>query len=74
MDYSDIRKIVEETDPARVQIYLDTRRWILLDTAPGRDAEGRPYFLYSLGWYGPYDPEFPEDDASEFPVFPVVLD
>lgn len=60
MDYSDIRKIVEEINPERVNRYLATRRWTILGIASGMSSEGIAYFSYSLGWYGPYDPEFPD--------------
>ena len=61
-------KIVEETDVARVNKYLATKRWTVLTCAPGQREDKSAYILYSLGWWGPIDPEFPEDDHSEFPV------
>lgn len=70
MDMSDIKKVVESTDTRDVNAYLATRRWTVLACAPGQMESGEAYYLYSLGWYGPYDPEFPEDDHSEFPDLP----
>ena len=70
MDYSDVRKVVEETDRARVQAYLDTGRWSILAVAPGQQEDRSAYFLYCLGWFGPDDPEFPDEDDSEFPRLP----
>lgn len=68
MDYSNIIKIAEETDKKRVQKYLDTKRWTILAVAPGTREDGSAYAMYSLGWWGPHDPEFPENDHTEFPV------
>ncbi|HIW17017.1 MAG TPA: hypothetical protein H9689_06090 [Firmicutes bacterium] len=68
MDYSEIVKVVEEEDVTRVNKYLKTGRWVMLGVAAGMRDDKTAYFLYSLGWYGPYDPEFPEDDTSEFPA------
>ena len=70
MDYSDVRRVVEETDPERVQVYLDTGRWGVLAVAPGQREDRSAYCLYSLGWFGPLDPELPDEDTSEFPAFP----
>ena len=70
MDYSDVRKVVEETDLARVQAYLDTGRWSILAVAPGQQEDKSAYILYCLGWHGPDDPEFPDEDTSEFPRLP----
>ena len=66
-DYSGILKVVQETDVERVQKYLDTKRWGILSIAPGQWSDHSAYQLFALGWYGPYDPEFPENDQSEFP-------
>ena len=73
MDYSDVRRVVEEIDPERVQVYLDTGRWRVLAVAPGQREDGSAYCLYSLGWLGPLDPELPDADTSEFPVFPDAI-
>lgn len=67
MDWSKIKKVVELYDPAVVNRYLNTRRWVILSTAPGQLEDKSPCTLYSLGWYGPRDPEYPEEDTSEFP-------
>ncbi|MBD5162171.1 MAG: hypothetical protein HDT14_09195 [Oscillibacter sp.] len=67
-DYSCIVKVVQETDVDRVQKYLDTQRWVILSIAPGQLPDRTAYQLFALGWYGPYDPEFPERDHSEFPL------
>jgi len=66
MDYSEIKKVVEMKDVEKVNRYLATGRWVLLGDAPGQYANKESYHLYSLGWLGPYDPEFPENDNSEF--------
>lgn len=63
MDYSDIKKVVEETNVEIVQKYLDTGRWRVLAVAPGYREDGSAYHLYALGWYGPVD----GSDHSEFP-------
>lgn len=70
MDYSWVKRVVELSDCNDVQTYLETGRWDILAVAPGQDDEHRPIILYSMGWYGPVDPEFPthEDAASEFPL------
>lgn len=71
MDYSRIIKVVEEESVNRVKNvnkYLETGRWVILAAAPGMRDDKSAYILYSLGWYGPEDPEFPESDNSEFPV------
>ena len=70
MEYEGIRKVEETIYPGDVNAYLETGRWMLLGTAPGRDENNLPYMLYSLGWLGPVDPEFPEDDTSEYPELP----
>ena len=67
MDYSDVRKVVEETDINRVQVYLATKRWSILTLAPGQREDRSAYCLYVLGWYGPFDPDCPDLDHSEFP-------
>lgn len=70
MDMSDIKKVVESTDTRDVNAYLSTNRWAVLTCAPGTSESGEAYILYALGWYGPYDTEFPESDHSEFPDLP----
>ncbi len=67
-DYSSIQKVIQETDVERVQKYLDTQRWVVLSIAPGQRPDLSAYQLFALGWYGPYDPEFPDEDHSEFPL------
>jgi len=68
MDFSGIEKVVEETDPNLVQKYLNTGRWVILSVAPGHRPDGTAYQLYSLGWYGPYDPDAPGSEHTEFPT------
>lgn len=64
MDYSEVRKVIEETIPERVNEYLKTGRWAIIGVAPGQSESGDAYCLYALGWYGNYS----ENDDSEFPV------
>ncbi len=68
MDYSEIVKVVETTSSDDVNKYLATKRWCVLSVSSGRMEDGTAYHLYSLGWYGPLDPDNPEDNDSEFPV------
>lgn len=64
MDYSDIVKVAEETDLKRVNAYLQTGRWRIIDTVRGQTESGLAYELYVLGWLG----KCADDDTSEFPV------
>lgn len=70
MDLSVIRKIEELGEQDDVNAYIKTGRWVLIETAGGRDSDGFPIFRYSLGWLGP-DPEHPETDSSEHPELPT---
>lgn len=70
MDLSQIVKVYETTQDFEVNAYLQTGRWTILCTAPGKTFEGEAYTLYSLGWYGPIDPEHPELDNTEHPDVP----
>lgn len=67
MDYSNVVKVFQSTSEDQVNTYLATQRWIILSIAPGQREDRRAYQLFALGWLGPYDPEFPENDTSEFP-------
>ncbi len=71
MDNSQVKKLVEVTEPDEANAYLNTGRWVFIGDAAGQGSTGAPYHLYSLGWLGPADPEHPEEDKSEFPVPPA---
>lgn len=68
MGYENIQKIIETENCDDVNCYLKTTRWVILAVSPGRTADGSAYHLYSLGWYGPYDPDNPNEPDSEFPL------
>lgn len=53
MDYSDIDKVVEYMHPDDVNEQLSAG-WILLSVAPGKNEDGLPYNLYSLGHHAEY--------------------
>lgn len=64
MDYTNFVKVAEETDPERVNKYLETGRWKILTVCPGQYSNGPAYAIYTLGWLGAED----ENDTSEQPV------
>lgn len=66
MDISKVVKVALETDPARINAYLATGRWIPIVGAPGQTSSGEPYVKFALGWLG----KKTEDDTSEFPEMP----
>ena len=48
-DMRDIVEVVEVNSREKANELLADSDWVLLDTAPGQDADRRPFFLYSLG-------------------------
>ena len=58
MNYSDIKKVTEETDIQVVQKYLDTGHWYILSVAPGHREDGTAYHLYALGLCNSIQEEF----------------
>lgn len=60
IDYTEFKKVVQETDVERVQDYLDTGLWVILSIAVGQAPDLSAYQLFALGARSP--------DAGEPPL------
>ncbi|MDM9281878.1 hypothetical protein QU814_01510 [Providencia rettgeri] len=48
-EINSVKEVKETYQPYEVNNYLETKEWVLLSTADGKDETGYPMFKYSLG-------------------------
>ncbi|ENR5392467.1 hypothetical protein AB7281_16600 [Providencia rettgeri] len=48
-EINSVKEVKETYQTYEVNNYLETKEWVLLSTADGKDETGYPMFKYSLG-------------------------